>query len=552
MSAKRGRPEDLTETYYIGLMSALGNRAKDIAKPQIAVVNSWTDANPGHAPLAALAAHVREGIWAAGGNPGEFGVPAPCDGIAQGDGQHYILPQRDLIAASIEAMVKSHGFDGMVMLCSCDKIVPGMLLAAARVDIPTIFLTGGAMVPYEEEGRTFVTSDVKEMIGEYASGKVDRETFERRRAKVCLSCGTCSMYGTANTMGTFLEAIGVAPFDSSSLLACDAEKVCQARDVGERIVELAREGCRFSSVVDQSSIANGVKYISATGGSTNAALHVVAFARAMGFCMGLSEFDELQSSVPVVCRLKPSSKYNLSDFHRAGGVRRVLSLISGQLDTERPHVMEGTIAAALGGDSGEPSDVIRLPDDPDMQAGCFAILYGNLAPGGSVVKKAGLPKSMYRHSGPAVVFDSEEDVRDYLANSSVQPGSVLVVRYEGPKGGPGMRELSIPAAMLVGMGLGDSVAMVTDGRFSGATRGPCVGYVNPEAWDGGPLSLVENGDVIEIDLARKSIEIKVPDEVLASRRERVRRPGRPASGVLAFYRETVQGADAGALWLHRE
>lgn len=550
MLAKRGRPENLTEAYYIGLMSSLGNRAKDIAKPQIAVVNSWTDANPGHKPLAELAMHVREGVWAAGGNPNEFNVPAPCDGIAQGSGQHYILPQRDLIAASVEAMVQSHGFDGMVMLCSCDKIVPGMLLAAACIDIPTLFITGGAMLPYEENGRQFVTSDVKEMIGEFASGRIDEETFARRRSKVCMSCGTCSMYGTANTMGTFLEAIGVAPFDSSSMLACDADKVRQARDVGERIVTLVERGMAFSYFVNESSVANGVKYISATGGSTNAALHVVAFAKTMGFDFDLAKFDELQSSVPVVTRIKPSSQYNLSDYHRAGGVRRVLSLISPHLDKSRPHAMGGTIGDAVGADSGEESDVIRLPDDPELQNGCFCILYGNLAPGGSVVKKTGVPKAMHHHVGPAVVFDSEEDVRDYLSKSDVKPGSILVVRYEGPKGGPGMRELSIPAAMLVGMGLGDSVAMVTDGRFSGATRGPCVGYVNPEAWEGGPIGLIENGDVIEIDLAGKKISVQVSEDEFESRRAKQKRPKKTASGILSFYRETVQGAETGALWLY--
>ncbi|ANZ44147.1 dihydroxy-acid dehydratase [Cloacibacillus porcorum] len=549
MPNKRGHAEDITETYYIGLMSALGNRMKDIEKPQIAIVNSWSDVNPGHKPLGELARYVREGILCAGGNPGEFNVPAPCDGIAQGDGQHYILPQRDLIASSIEAMVKAHGFDGIVMLCSCDKIVPGMLLAAARIDLPTIFLTGGAMLPFVEKGRTYVTSDIKEMIGERNSGKIDEETFERRRSGICVSCGTCSMYGTANTMGTFLEVVGVAPFDSSAMLACSAQKMRQAKDVGERIVDLVREKKTFKSYVNKESIENGIKYVSATGGSTNAVLHIMALAKALDVEMNLHDFDVCQSSVPVVTKLKPSSQYNLSDYYSAGGVRKVLEIIRQHIDDTRPLVMGGTVRDSLDGFFAENSEVIRLPDSKFYENGCFSILYGNLAPNGAVVKKTGVDPSMYYHKGPAVVFDSEEDVRKYMLESSIEPGSVLVVRYEGPKGGPGMRELSIPAAMLIGMGLEKSVAMITDGRFSGATRGPCVGYITPEAWEGGPIALIEDGDLIEIDLESKRISLLVPSDVLDSRRMNFKRKEKKVSGVMESYRDRVLSADKGALWL---
>ena len=549
MPNKRGHAEDITETYYIGLMSALGNRMKDIEKPQIAIVNSWSDVNPGHKPLGELARYVREGILCAGGNPGEFNVPAPCDGIAQGDGQHYILPQRDLIASSIEAMVKAHGFDGIVMLCSCDKIVPGMLLAAARIDLPTIFLTGGAMLPFVEKGRTYVTSDIKEMIGKRNSGKIDEETFERRRSGICVSCGTCSMYGTANTMGTFLEVVGVAPFDSSAMLACSAQKMRQAKDVGERIVDLVREKKTFKSYVNKESIENGIKYVSATGGSTNAVLHIMALAKALDVEMNLHDFDVCQSSVPVVTKLKPSSQYNLSDYYSAGGVRKVLEIIRQHIDDTRPLVMGGTVRDSLDGFFAENSEVIRLPDSKFYENGCFSILYGNLAPNGAVVKKTGVDPSMYYHKGPAVVFDSEEDVRKYMLESSIEPGSVLVVRYEGPKGGPGMRELSIPAAMLIGMGLEKSVAMITDGRFSGATRGPCVGYITPEAWEGGPIALIEDGDLIEIDLESKRISLLVPSDVLDSRRMNFKRKEKKVSGVMESYRDRVLSADKGALWL---
>lgn len=549
MVAKRGKTEDIMETYYIGLMSSLGNRKVDIEKPQIAVVNSWTDVNPGHKPLAELALHVKEGIWAAGGNPGEFNVPAPCDGIAQGDGQHYILPQRDLIAASIEAMVKAHGFDGMVMLCSCDKVVPGMLLAAARIDIPTIFITSGAMTPYVENNKVYVTSDIKEMIGKYNNKQIDKESFEKRRERICVSCGTCSMYGTANTMGTFLEAIGIAPFDSSVMLACDSQKIRQARDVGERIVAITNKGIPFTHYVNEVSIKNGIKYVSSTGGSTNAVLHIIALANKLGVAMNLKIFDECQSSVPVVTRLKPSSEYNLSDYYAAGGVRQVLSLIRDKIDTAQPHVMGGTILDAINSISQFESSVIHFPENPALLNGCFSILYGNLAPNGAVVKKIGVDPAMYYHKGPAVVFDSEEEVREFLLNKKIEPKSVLVVRYEGPKGGPGMRELSIPAAMLVGMGLDKSVAMITDGRFSGATRGPCVGHIAPEAWDGGPIALIKDGDIIEIDLNTQTINVLIEEKELESRRKDINRPERKINGLLSSYNKAVNGANEGALWL---
>lgn len=550
---RRGNEKDLTEAYYIGLMSSVGYRKKDIAKPVIGVVNSWNDINPGHKPLAQLAGYVKEGIWAGGGTPAEFGVPAPCDGMAQGGGMHYVLPQRDLIAASIEAMVASHGFDGLVFLGSCDKIIPGMLMAAARLDLPSLFLTAGAMLPYREGEQIYCTADLKEAIGKRKSGAIDEATFDRWRTKMCASGGTCSMYGTANTMAAFLEAAGIAPFGSSTMLFCDGAKVRQARDVGERIVELVRKNKRFSCFVSAAALANGIRHISATGGSTNAVLHTMALARVMGSGLTLQQFDELQASVPVIAKLKPSSEFNISDFHQAGGVPAVLATIRDSLELNVPLAMGGTLREYLDSYQG-PIDrkIIRSLAEPWQQGGCFAILAGNLAPLGAVVKKSGVDPKMYRHVGPAVVFDSEEQVRDYLLHKQVEPGSVLVIRYEGPQGGPGMRELSIPAAMLVGMGLHTSVAMITDGRFSGATRGPCVGHIAPEAWAGGPLALVQDGDIIEIDLAAKKLELLVNPAELERRKAAVRRPKRCLKGVLAAYRAGVGGADEGAVWLYRD
>jgi dihydroxy-acid dehydratase len=554
MSAHRGSPDDITEAYYRGLMHAVGYRRADLDKPQIAVVSSWTDVNPGHQPLKELSQRVKEGIWIAGGSPAEFMVPAPCDGMAQGPGMHYILPQRDLIAASVEAMVRAHGFEGIVLLASCDKVLPGMLMAAVRLNLPTLFLTAGAMLPCPLGDRTVVTSDLKEAIGLRRRGEIDHETFLRWQESFCASPGTCSMMGTANTMGSFLEAAGLAPFGSSTLLAFEGAKLRQARDVGERIVDLVRQGLPLAHILDRRALENGIKYISASGGSTNALLHLLAVASRMGLPLDLAAFQRLQSSVPVVARLKPSSEHNLTSYHQAGGVLAVLKSIEAHLDLQVPVGMGGTLGERLAGvppaAAGPRSGVLRPASDPYAPDGAFAVLWGNLAPLGAVVKKIGIEPAMQVHTGPAVVFDSEEQVRDYLLHREVRPGSVLVVRHEGPKGGPGMRELSIPAAMLVGMGLHTSVAMVTDGRFSGATRGPCVGHVCPEAWDGGPLACVQDGDPIEINVLENRLQLLLPAGQLQQRLQNLPpRPDHPAPGLLAAYRQSVTGADRGALWL---
>ena len=551
--SKHRDTKEITEAYYSGLMASAGYRQKDLDKPIIGIVNSWTDVNPGHKPLRELAGYVREGIWSAGGTPGEFNVPAPCDGVAQGIGMHFVLPQRDLIAASIEAMVRAHGFDGLVFLCSCDKIIPGMLMAAAALNLPSLFLTAGAMLPYQTKEKTYVTSDLKEAIGKRNSGEIDDNTFMEFKENMCFSQGTCSMYGTANTMGAFLEAIGIAPFGSSTMLYCASEKMRQARDVGERIVQLTKERTVASNFLNKESVENGIRYVSATGGSTNAVLHIPALAQVMGIDLPLKEFDKIQSSVPVVAKFKPSSNFNIDDYNRAGGVPSVLREISSFINTNAPLAMGGTLQEYLDKTPVKTDhNVISKKEDATFTQGCYSILFGNLAPEGAVVKKTGVEPKMYYQKGPAVVFDCEEDVRDYLLNQTVQPGSVLVIRYEGPKGGPGMREMSIPAAMLVGMGLHTSVSMITDGRFSGATRGPCVGHISPEAYAGGPIALVENGDIIEIDLENKSLKLLVSDEELSKRKQKLVIKKRPAPGMLAAYREGVGSTSQGGVWLYKK
>lgn len=539
------------EAYYVGLMGSVGFRKKDIDKPIIGIVNSWNEVNPGHKPLKELAGYVKEGVWAAGGTPAEFNVPAPCDGISQLRGMNYVLMQRDLIAGSIESMVRAHSFDGLVFMCSCDKIVPGMLMAAAVLDLPSIFITAGSMVPFEDGNKTLVTPDLKESIGKWKAGKISDETFELYKENICHSCGTCSMYGTANTMGVFAEVIGLCPFNSTTELFCSSNKFKQARDVGERIVDLVEENVTAKTFITKESLENGIKHISATGGSTNAVLHILAIAKVAGIDLNLKTFDSIQKSIPVIAKFKPSSEYNLYDYTKAGGVLASLSSIKSTLDLSAPHAMGGNIGDWIEYSNAKPDGVvIREFDNPLLENGCFSILYGNLAPKGGVVKKSGVPKEMFVHKGPAVVFDSEEEVMDCMMNSGIKPGDVLVIRYEGAKGGPGMRELSIPAAMLVGMGLHTSVAMITDGRFSGASRGPCVGHISPEAAEGGPLAYIKNGDTITIDLNSESIDVALSEEEWEKRKLEMKIPVKETTGILTAYKNSVKSADEGALWLY--
>ncbi|WP_062551604.1 dihydroxy-acid dehydratase [Peptoniphilus phoceensis] len=540
------------EAYYHGLMGATGLREKDIFKPTIGIVNSWTEANPGHKPLRELADSVKQGVWAAGGTPVEFNVPAPCDGIAQLRGMNYILMQRDLIASNIEAMVRSHEFDGLVFLGSCDKIIPGMLMAAGALNLPSIILTAGAMLPYTSEEKTYSTPDLKELIGTWNSGEISDEKFQDLKENICNSCGTCSMYGTANTLGVFAEVIGLCPLGSTTETFASARKQKQARDAGETIIELVKHDIRAREFINKNSIENGLMHISATGGSTNAALHIISIAKYAGVDMDLKDFDRIQKDIPLIAKWKPSSQYNLMDYSRSGGVGATLYAIKDYLHLEAKTVMNGKIKDIVESAKIKNKDLIKLSDNPIEDRGCFSVLYGNLSPNGSIVKRSGVEKQMYYHRGPAVVFNSEEEVMESLKNSNIKKGDVLVIRYEGPKGGPGMRELSIPAAMLVGMGLHKSVAMVTDGRFSGATRGPCVGHVSPEAYEKGPIALIENGDIIEINLNNNTINLEVSEEVLEERRKKLKVPEKKITKLLKVYRRLVEPAERGATWLFEE
>jgi dihydroxy-acid dehydratase len=535
-------------TYARSLYRASGYTSSDLNKPLIAVANSWTEANPGHYHLRELAHHVKSGIISAGGMPVEFNTIAPCDAIAQGRGMHYVLPSRDIIAASVELMLQAHQFDAVVMLCSCDKIIPGMLMSALRCNIPTIFLTGGTMLPFTTKDGAIVACDVKEAIGAYKSGKIDEQELAYIESNACCSAGLCSMMGTASTMSCIVEALGLSMPGCATMPAVSSAKLTSARLTGEQIMKVLDEGLTPSQLVTKASINNAIKVGVSIGGSTNMLLHIPAMAHEIGIEIPLSLFDEISQKTPLLAKFKPASKYTLLDFHEAGGVPALMKEMESILELDLPSVTCASIRENLSSAIVTRREVIHSLDDPIASEGGIAVLYGNLAPKGAVVKQSAVNPKMMVHSGPAKVFDSEEDVREYMSSKLVQSGDVLVIRYEGPKGGPGMRELSIPAALLIGMGLGDSVAMITDGRYSGASRGPCIGHVCPEAIEGGPIALVQDGDIIDIDIPNRLLEIRLSETELQKRKANwIPKSPKVHGGFLDIYRKIVSGADEGAV-----
>jgi len=538
--------KDRLHPYARALYRAAGLSKQDLDRPLIGIANSYTDANPGHAHLNRLAKHVKAGVKAAGGTPLEFNTIAICDGIAQGVGMHASLPSREAIAASVEMMARAHHFDALILIATCDKIIPGMLIAGARLDLPTVFLTGGTMRPARIKGTTMVASDVKEAIGALRAGKITRAEFAEIEERVCAGCGACSMMGTAATMAIVAESLGLALPGSATGLAESKERRELARRSGELAVSLAERGPRFSDVVTDESISNAARVALAVGGSANAVIHLLALAREAGLGLALSDFDRMSRETPLIGKFKPSAGHTMLDFHKAGGVSTVMAAL-GKLIHAKSRSVTGETMARIAASAKPPGKVIRPAADPlDNEAG-LAVLYGSLAPRGAVVKPAGIVPEMLVHTGPAVVFDSEEEVRERLERGKVKPGSVLVIRYEGPRGGPGMRELSIPAAMLVGMGLGESVAMVTDGRFSGASRGPCVGHVCPEAAVGGPIAAVKNGDLVTIDVPNRKLDIHLTKAEIKKRLQKARPPKKPVPpGFLRLYQKLARQADQGA------
>jgi dihydroxy-acid dehydratase len=545
---------ELVGAYARGLYHACG--VDDVEdKPLVGIANSWNDLVPGHVHLNQVAEAVKEGVRAAGGVPLAFNTIALCDGICQGQGMHAVLPSRDVIAASVELTARAYGFDALVCLASCDKIIPGMLMAAARLDLPTIFVTGGLMAEGQWQGQRVVTSDVKEAIGRANRGEITPdELYEIERA-ACPSPGVCNMMGTANTMCVVVEAAGLslpgnATIAATELASCDVnpDLLALAATAGRHAVECMADGVTFRSVVASTTLRNLVAVVQAIGGSTNLVLHLMALATELGYQMTLDDWDRIGQETPLLAKFKPASPYSVSDFGRAGGVPALLKVLSSLLDLNMPTVHGSTLAQVAAQAEVRRPEIIRPLDDPLAPKGGIVVLRGNLAPEGAMVKASGVHPTMMRHVGPARVFDCEKDVQDCLLGGRVHPGDVLVVRYEGPRGGPGMRELSLPAAILVGMGLADSVAMVTDGRFSGATRGPCVGHICPEAALGGPLAAVHDGDVIEIDIPQRVLNVRLSEDELRARLDEWVSPSKEIPpGFLRLYADHVGPASQGAV-----
>jgi len=477
-------------------------------KPIIGIVNSHTEMNPGHMHLRALAERVKEGVHAAGGIPFEFGVPAPCDGLTEGnEGMRFVLPQRELIADIIETHVRSMLFDGLVMIASCDKIIPGMIMAAARLDRPTIFLTGG---PGAWQIR----------FSSRMEGSVDHKDYDDILSKLecatCATCGSCELMGTANTFQCMAEALGLTLPGSSAVPAFLSEKLLFARKAGKRIVDMVREGLTARKVLTPSALENALIVDLAIGGSTNSALHLPAIARELGIDLPLARFNELNRKVPTLIGMSPSGPHGMIDLYRAGGVPAVMKVMAGDLNLEAINVTGGTLADVVESAQVLDEEVIPPRDKPFEPEGGTAVLFGNLAPDGAVVKQSAVKEEQRLFTGPARVFESESDCLAAIREKGLTEGEVVIIRNEGPKGGPGM-----PEALAVTMALElhgyARVALITDGRFSGASAGPCVGHVSPEAYVGGPIAALRDGDEITIDIAARTLEAKLTDDEIEER-----------------------------------
>lgn len=536
------------------LYKSMGFADADVERPVIGIANSWNNIVPGHFNLRQVSEQVKNGIYRAGGTPVEFGVIAACDGIAQGHvGMHYILPTRDVIANSIELMVEAHQLDGIVLLGSCDKIVPGMLMAAARLNIPAIFLPGGPMEGgVEFDGRESDLTSISEAFGMLSAGKIKEDEYSALENLACPSCGSCSFYGTANTMCVLAEAMGMTIPGGALIPATSADRLRSGMETGMAIVELVKKNIKARDIITEKSMENAIRVCMATSGSTNAVLHLTAIAYEGELKMNvLDTFDEFSRNTPQIAKVNPSSKYNMEAFWKAGGVPRVMSRISPIINLDAMTVTASTVEDNLTHYIHKfpvNPQVIKTMDDPFGYMGGVAVLRGNLAPDSGITKPGAFDKSLYHFIGEAIVFDSEEEAEEAILGGKIQPGHVVVIRYEGPKGGPGMREMFKAMKYLYGRGLGKSTALITDGRFSGTNNGCFVGHISPEAAEGGPIAIVENGDKIEIDVEKRKIQLLVPEDEIQARLANWKKPEpKFKKGYLALYSKLASSGAEGAV-----
>ncbi|HEX9261741.1 MAG TPA: dihydroxy-acid dehydratase [Candidatus Bathyarchaeia archaeon] len=500
------------------LLKALGLTDTDISKPFIGIANSYTNSVPGHVHLRQLAEAAKEGIISAGATPFEFNTIAVCDGIAMGhEGMRYSLPSRELIADSVEIMAQAHRLDGLVLISNCDKVTPGMLMAAARMNIPAISLTGGAMASGNIGGEQVGVTNVFEAMGRVYANKMNEKDLAHLENTACPGCGSCNGMFTANTMACLTEALGMSLPGCATALAHSAKKQRIAKETGAQIVKLLKENVTPSEILTPQAFENAVAVDMALGGSTNSVLHLSAIAKEAGTTLSLAKYDEIGRRVPHLCSMVPSGPYDMEDLDNAGGIQALMKELKAFL-----HLSALTVTGRKISDNFEEAEVldreiIRTLANPVHVAGGIAILTGNLAPNGAVIKTIAVSPKMLKHAGPARVFDSEREAVEAMRKKQVQPGDVIVIRYEGPIGGPGMPEMLVPTATISGMGLSESVALITDGRFSGATRGPCIGHVAPEAAIGGPIAVLGDGDVVEINVPERRLDVKIHDAELRKR-----------------------------------
>ncbi len=531
------------------LFYALGLRGSDFEKPFIGVVNSYSSIVPGHVHLRRIAEAVIQGVREAGGVPFEFNTIAVCDGIAMGHrGMHYSLPSRELIADSVETMAEAHALDGLVLIPNCDKVTPGMLMAAARLDLPTIVVTGGPMLCGWYGGRKVAYSHVYEGVGRVRAGELSERELEELAMAACPTPGSCNGLYTANTMACITEALGLMLPGGATAPAVSSKRIRIAYETGWRIVDLVRMKVTALKILTRKAFENAIRVDLALGGSTNTVLHLMAIAREAGVDLRLEDFDRLSRETPQIAELIPSGVYGMDDLDRAGGIPAVMKTIEPLLHLDAPTVTGRSLGENIASAKRLDEKVIRPLDNPIRRSGGIAVLKGSLAPDGAVLKTAGVPPSMMRFRGRARVFDREDDAVKALLDRRIREGEVVVIRYEGPRGGPGMREMLAPTAALVGLGLIEKVALVTDGRFSGATRGLCIGHVSPEAAEGGPIAAIRDGDVIVIDVEARRIDVELGEGELERRLEDWKPPKpRIRRGWLLRYSLGVSSANTGAV-----
>lgn len=533
------------------LFNALGFTPEEMKKPMVGIVSSYNEIVPGHINIDKIVDAVKLGVAEAGGVPVVFPAIAVCDGIAMGHiGMKYSLVTRDLIADSTECMAIAHQFDALVMVPNCDKNVPGLLMAAARLNLPTVFVSGGPMLAGRVKGQKRSLSSMFEAVGSYAAGSMTEEDVCEFENKVCPTCGSCSGMYTANSMNCLTEALGMGLAGNGTIPAVYSERIKLAKHAGMAVMELLRQNIRARDIMTKEAVLNALTVDMALGCSTNSMLHLPAIAHEIGFDFDISFANPISEKTPNLCHLAPAGPTYMEDLNEAGGVYAVMKELAdmGLLHTDCMTVTGRTMGENIAGAVNRNPEVIRPVENPYSKTGGLAVLKGNLAPDGSVVKRSAVVEEMMVHEGPARVFDCEEDAIAAIKGGKIVAGDVVVIRYEGPKGGPGMREMLNPTSAIAGMGLGSSVALITDGRFSGASRGASIGHVSPEAAVGGPIALVEEGDIISIDIPGLKLEIKVSQEEMAARKAKWQpRPPRVTTGYLARYEKMVTSGNRGAI-----